>query len=162
MNTKRVIQEVFKVKVSPDKLIAELWYNESNAEITEDFVWSIKDIISFLEANNITFGLNYSNIGILKEFGFANKFPIVIAEGTPAETGVDGSIHYTYDFTTSVDRSEGFDFKKVMRIPTVQAGDKIAEISPPTTGEVGRTVYNTMIKGSPGKPVQKNREKCHI
>lgn len=153
MNTKRVIQEVFKVKVSPDKLRAELWYNKSNDEITEEFVWSIKDIITFLEANNITFGLNYSNIGMLIELGFANKFPIVIAEGIPAETGADGSVHYNYDFTTTVDRSEGFDFREVMRIPTVQAGDEIAEVILPTTGEVGRTVYNTMIKGSPGKPV---------
>lgn len=159
MNTKRVIQDVFKVKVSPDKLIAELWYNKPNNEITEEFVWSTKEIITFFETNNITFGLNYSNIGMLIELGFANKFPIIIAEGTPAEAGVDGSIHYTYDFTTTVDRSEGFNFREVMRIPTVQAGDKIAEIIPPTTGEVGRTVYNTMIKGSSGKPVYKKQGK---
>src|SRR5699024_12456294 len=94
-----------KVKVSPDKLIAELWYNKPNNEITEEFVWSTKEIITFLETSNITFGLNYSNIGMLIELGFANKFPIIIAEGTPAEAGVDGSIHYTYDFTTTV-RSE--------------------------------------------------------
>src|SRR5699024_7621487 len=76
----------------------------------------------------------YRNVNRIR---FCNKFPIIIAEGTPAEAGVDGSIHYTYDFTTTVDRSEGFNFREVMRIPTVQAGDKIAEIIPPTTGEVG-------------------------
>src|SRR5699024_12468206 len=63
------------------------------------------------------------------------------------------------DYTRTIDRSEGFNIREVMRMPTVQAGDKIDEIIPPTTGEVGRTVYNTMIKGSSGKPVYKKQGK---
>src|SRR5699024_11896890 len=114
VNTKRVIQDVFKVKVSPDKLIAELWYNKPNNEITEEFVWSTKEIITFLETNNITFGLNYSNIGMLIELGFSNKFHIIIAEGTSSEVGVEVSIYYIYAFYTILIITEGNHFIDIL------------------------------------------------
>src|SRR5690625_3097862 len=56
--------------------------------------------------------------------------------------------------STEVDRSEGWDFREVMKIPTVQKGDTLARIIPPTEGKDGRTVFNTVIQAKRGEPVK--------
>src|SRR5699024_723922 len=66
--------------------------------------------------------------------------------------GIDGQIKYMYDRNTEVDRSQGWDFREVMRIPTVQNGEKLAFLIPSTKGVNGRTVYDKEITAIPGKP----------
>lgn len=154
METVHEIHEVFRIKVSPDKLKAEIWYSELNEKIADDFKWTTEDIVAFLKTKDITHGLIHSMIGKLIESGYDNEFPLTIAQGHQAKNGADGEIMLNYDTTTDVDRSKGYDFREVMRIPTAREDDKIAMLTSPTAGEDGRTVYDTSIKAKPGRPAQ--------
>src|SRR5699024_10879161 len=80
-----------------------------------------------------------------------------VAEGVDKRDGKPGEVKYFFDTTTDIDRTstedEEFDFRNVMRIPTVDKKEKLATIIAPTKGEAGKTVYGTPIKARQGRPV---------
>src|SRR5690625_1017739 len=120
----------------------------------KDLSISEANITEFLKENKITYGVKYDQIKELVQHLSPEQFPIVIAEGTEKIDGEDGQIIYESDMSTEVDRSEGWDFREVMKIPTVQKGDTLARIIPPTEGKDGRTVFNTVIQAKRGEPVK--------
>lgn len=146
------LREYFTVKVERNRLSAQLLYNEGidqgDIELTTE---SLKD---FLKMNKITFGIKENVLEEVVTNFSPVKFPVVIAEGVDKVDGMDGELKYLLDLNTEVDRSEGWDFREVMRIPTVKAGDKLAQIIPPTKGENGKDVYGNIVRARPGKPIR--------
>src|SRR5690625_751700 len=84
----------------------------------KDLSISEANITEFLKENKITYGVKYDQIKELVQHLSPEQFPIVIAEGTEKIDGEDGQIIYESDMSTEVDRSEGWDFREVMKIPT--------------------------------------------
>src|SRR5699024_2266887 len=110
--------------------------------------------LTYLQKQNIKYGLRYEAIEtIVAQFPNAD-FPILIAEGDRSIDGNPGDIKHYFDTTTEVDRtgeeSEDFDFRNVMRIPTVEKGEKLARIIAPTKGKDERDVYGNKIAAKAG------------
>lgn len=147
------LKAIFIVKVADDRLSAELDYNEAYEEM-EKIDITAADIINFLQAQNITFGIDKEKIEEIATNMSQVQFPVQIAKGIDRENGVDGEVKYKLDLNTEVDRSDGWNFREVMRIPTVKVGEKIAKIIPPTEGKNGKNIYGKTILARPGKPVR--------
>src|SRR5699024_5104592 len=84
------------------------------------------------------------------------EFPFVIAQGTEKIDGESGKIIYHFDRTTDIDRvnmdTEEFDFRNVMRIPTVEKKEKLATVIAPTKGKDGKNVHGKKIRAKAGRP----------
>src|SRR5690625_3919036 len=111
-------------------------------------------IIELLKDNKITYGIKHEQIRKIVQNPSIELFPIVIAEGKEKIDGNNGQIVYEFDLSTEVDRSKGWDFREVMKIPTIQKGDKLAKIIPPTEGTDGKTVFNTIIRAKRSESVK--------
>lgn len=148
------LEDIFKIKTFHQHTRAELWLHDTK-ESFEDMVWEEKTIRQFLQEQKITYGIQEEAIRKLIMKQTNTIFPILIAEGKEPVHGMDGSISYFYDQTTEVDRSEGWDLREVIRIPAVEAGQKLAEVHPPTLGTSGRNVYDQPLKAKPGRPSRK-------
>lgn len=146
------LNEIFQIHVTADKLIASINVRDiPESELTE--IQLTKEmIVQFLQQQKIQFGIRYDSIEQLIETFPHTDFPIIVAEGIEKKDGKPGEIEYHFDMSTKVERKENWDFRDVMRIPTVKEGQKLATIIPPTKGEDGTTVYGTKIKARPGKP----------
>lgn len=146
------IKEHFSITVTKDRLVAQLEINEEKLHSLKELELHHDDLLKFVKEHKITYGIDEEALKRVVENFSVDLFPIVIAKGYDKEDGIDGDVKYEYDTTTEVDRSEGWDFRNVMRIPTVKEGEKLATLIPPTEGKPGMTVYGTKIPPRPGKP----------
>lgn len=146
------LNRLYTVAVSRDQLTAEIDYVGKDSKELKELNVSREELLQFLEERKITFGIIHENLTKVIEAKSKSHFPIEIAKGIPAEDGRDGKIDYMLDLNPEVDRSEKWDFRDVMKIPTVQKGDKLAVITPPTKGKNGTSVRGKTIPARPGKP----------
>lgn len=148
----KTLNEVFQVHVTADKMTANIDLRDLEHEDIKELKFTKDQILEYLKQQKIQFGIRYDSIEKIIETFPNTNFPLVIAEGIDKKDGEPGDITYHFDTSTEVDRTENWDFRDVMRIPTVSAGEKLATLTPPTKGEDGTTVYGTKIKARPGKP----------
>lgn len=146
------LKEHFFITVTKDRLIAKLELNEEKLHSLKNLKLNYEDVKKFIEEHNIVYGVDVEKLKDIVDNFSVDQFPVVIAEGYDKEDGKDGEIKYEYDTSMEVDRSEGWDFRNVMRIPTVKEGEKLATLISPTEGKPGMTVYGTKIPPRPGKP----------
>lgn len=143
------LTEIFQVKVTRDRLQAYLHLKTKDIDTI-----SLKEaeVIQYLQKNKISYGLKHSTIKAMVE-NFPNyDFPFIVAEGVNSVAGEDGSFEKLIELSAEVDRSEGWNFREVMKIPTVKEETPLAKIIPPTQGKEGVNVYGQKIKARPGKP----------
>lgn len=145
------LYDLFIVTVSKNKLEAQLDINEEKLHTAKDVNVTYEKLKQLLQNKRIVYGINHAKLTEIAERFSPEMFPVTIARGVDKEDGKDGEINYVYDRNTKVDRSENWDFRDVMRIPTVKAGEKIAEYIPPTKGKEGISVHGEKINPRPGK-----------
>lgn len=151
------LNEVFKIEVNSNRLLAIISLRQPDIEDYSDIRFSKDEFLHYLKQQKIQYGINYDVVEtIVKTFPKTN-FPQTIAKGIDKQDGKPGEVKYFFDTTTDIDRTptedEEFDFRNVMRIPTVAKEEKLATIIAPTKGKDGTTVYGTPIKAKPGRPV---------
>mgnify|MGYP001168683292 CR=1 FL=1 len=146
------LKEHFYISVTKDHLIAKLEINEEKLHALKEMAIEFDDLKKLIAEHQITYGVDEDKIKEIVENFSLDLFPAVIAKGIDKVDGKDGKIKYEYDMNTKVDRSKGWDFREVMRIPTVKEGEKLATLIPPTEGKHGITVYGKKIPPRPGKP----------
>ncbi|MEI3604622.1 FapA family protein [Pseudogracilibacillus sp. SE30717A] len=148
-----VLNKFFYTKIASDQMSAELWYNEEKIVDLLQLEIAEEELIEFLNEQHIQFGIIEEEKNKLVSKVSLTDFPIKIAIGQQPKNGTDGQIKYEFDMSTEVKRTDEWDFREVMRIPTVEKEDKLATIIPPTDGENGRNVRGKEILSKPGKPV---------
>ena len=148
------VEDYFYIEVTPDKLVAYLCYHPKYKNELIDINITEKEIIDLLKKQKITYGIKYNDIKKLTEKINIDEFPLLIAEGLKPIDGKRGEILYVADMTTEIDRTEGWDFREVMKIPSVEKGDKLATIILPEKGMDGKSVFNTLLRAKHGKPVK--------
>ena len=116
-------------------------------------------VMRFLQDNNIMYGVDDQAIQLLLTKMPIESFPYAIAKGKPVEHGENGEMKYVLDVDTVFDRSTNRNFRDVMRIPSVEKGQKIATLVPPTNGTDGIDVRGNRIKAMKGKSVTKKTGK---
>src|SRR5690625_1623180 len=100
----KALNEIFAIKVTADKLTANLLLRDNVKEDLEDIEISKEKIVAFLQQQKITFGIRYDSIEKIVETFPNVDFPIIIAEGIDKKDGIAGEITYHFDTTTDVDR----------------------------------------------------------
>src|SRR5690625_637723 len=139
------LSDYFKVEVATDRLTASLYitdqYDREKVTVTAEL------LKSFLETNNIVYGIQPEAIKQVITQPQKHEFPIVIAKGIQPIAGKDGYLTYHINISDEVERSSNNDlsFRDILRIPTVEKGDKLATLFPPTKGKDGRNVFGKTI-----------------
>ena len=145
------ISDYFYIKVSDDKMVAELYCKEQYPSM--DMKLDMQMLIEYLKENQVIYGIKKSGIELVLNKAPAKRFPIVIANGKHSENGIDGEITFHKKTHSEIKREAGWNFRDVMKIPTVNKGEKLATISLPTRGIDGKNVHGTVLRARPGKPV---------
>ncbi|MFD2044128.1 DUF342 domain-containing protein [Ornithinibacillus salinisoli] len=144
------LQEYFHIKQSNDLMYAEIHctqgYLEKDLDITED------DLLQYLAHNKINHGILKDHVQLLTTKPPEDQFPIIIARGTPVRDGENGYVQYVLNFHAEVEKNDNWNFRDVMRIPSVQKGQKIATVIPPTIGVEGKNIQGNSIPAKSGKP----------
>lgn len=145
------ISNLFVIKILDKRMKAEIdcteAYREFNGEIsTEQFQ-------QFLMSKQVVYGIDYSIIPSIIKQDSEVHFPLTIASGTQPEDGMDGYITYTYDKNVELkenSKTKAFDFRDIMRIPSVKENDEIAVETLPTKGKPGKNISGITIQPRPG------------
>lgn len=149
--TKPQINEYFYIKTSPDHMSALIYctqsYQPKNLNLSEEM---IEDL---LNEHRIVFGINKQSIKRITSKLDHHEFPITIAEGSPPQHGEDGYITYEANLSSDITRTSNWNFREIMRIPSVKKGEKLATIVAPTKGVAGTNVFGKRVPAQPGKHV---------
>ena len=89
---------------------------------------------------------------------FVSDEKVLIAEGTPGKDGKDGFFKYLFQTKMSEFLQENeqgqIDYKQISFVQHKEAGDVVAELTPPGKGVDGLTVTGEVVKAIDGKPAQ--------
>jgi len=144
------------VVISDDRMSAEIHCKKIPKGKAKSFL-SEENLLNFLNEYKITFGIDQKVVQLIAKNKISiKKFPMTIARGIPPKKGTDGSITYKLDYSSEVDRNSNWNFRDIMRIPSVKANQKLATITLPTKGEEGINVLGQKLKAQHGKPIQIN------
>lgn len=150
------LNEIFRIDVTPDRLGAKILLRDPDVEDLDEVRLTKEVLLEYVKQQRIQYGIRYDSIETIVKTFPQTPFPLDIAVGHDKVDGKDGEITYLFDGTTDVDHSanneEDFDFRNVMRIPTVSKEEKLATIIAPTKGKDGTTVHGTPVKARPGRP----------
>ncbi len=116
-----------------------------------------EEILAVLTENQITFGIDEKAIAAaLANDGGGSA--IVIAQGEPAQDGVDASIELMFEIRTvkepTVDARGKIDYKNLSFIQNAREGQVLARKTAATPGVPGKSVYGTEIAPKPGRDRQ--------
>ncbi|WP_138414791.1 FapA family protein [Aquibacillus sediminis] len=146
------VDEIFQLSLSKDLMSASLELKEISNPLTINVTKG--EIVAYLKNHNIIYGLLDSEIEKIVDGIQPHEFPIIVAKGLPQKHGKNGQIHYSDVKTTNlVNKNQKRNFRDVMIIPSVQTGDQIAHITPPTNGTEGMDICGNIIQATPGKPI---------
>ncbi|RFA37733.1 hypothetical protein CAI16_01125 [Virgibacillus dokdonensis] len=148
----KLLENIFKVNVSQDKMLAEIDVSEQEEDFTT-LQMTKSDVIAFLQKNNVTNGILEETIFSIVNDTSKVTYPITIAKGKKPVHGKDGQLQYIYDFNPHNAWEKKQDFRDIMQIPSVKKGEKIATLIAPTDGEAGFDVSGATIPSYPGKKV---------
>lgn len=149
------LNELFRIKIAPDRLKAAISLRVTNLKELDNLSVTKESLLEYLDEQKLKYGIRYDSVETIVDTFPNTTFPLTIAEGVDKEDGKAGKITYHFDTSTDIERSkedEEFDFRNVMRIPTVQKEEKLATIIAPTKGRDGVTIYGTPVKARPGRP----------
>jgi uncharacterized protein (DUF342 family) len=143
----------FKLKVSDDKLNAWL----TLADLDDSFACTLEDLIEYLRANGVIFGLQQQNLAALAAAPQAFRGTVVtVATGTVPQDGKDGFIRLLFDQDAQTRKPKMMedgtvDYREMTRILNVTQGERLAERVPPEDGVPGKNVKGEPIACKRGK-----------
>ncbi|HAM79417.1 DUF342 domain-containing protein [Ornithinibacillus bavariensis] len=151
------LSQLFILKVSNDQMIAELHYTDEYL-MHQELNVTKEEFTQFLHNNKIIFGLDEGSIEKVVSGGVPlEDFPMVIARGIEPIPGLDGKVQYTINFNPMIEKDlndDRWDFREVMRIPSVEVNQMLAKLILPTEGTDGTNVYGNLVRSKPGKPIR--------
>lgn len=113
-----------------------------------------QDIMDALKADKVIYGVDMKKVDAIaegKEYGILFS----IARGMPQSNGEDGYVvdHYSRqeDVGLKEDERGNVDHKSLRRFQSIQEGELICEIIPPTEGEDGVDVTGKLLKAKAGR-----------
>lgn len=127
------------VRVSGDTMSAYVYLTDPG----EGFSYSVRDIVTLLNNNGVTMGIDEDAIYYLLEHKLYYR-EVKVAMGEPAQDGSDG--YYVYNFNRVIDKkpdakADGtIDYWSISSIENVKKNQIIAQYNPAVQGSSGYTV----------------------
>ncbi|MFB4167471.1 DUF342 domain-containing protein [Virgibacillus sp. JSM 102003] len=144
------LQDFFVVSASNDRMFAYLDYTGDNDK--SELRLDRNEIIQFLHDNKITAGIDENALDTLLTVNNSDIYPLLIAKGVSPEDGKDGKINYEFNLDDNrTNKTSNWNFRDVMRIPSVMEGQRLATLTLPTSGITGSDVFGRPIQARPGK-----------
>ncbi|WP_221564362.1 DUF342 domain-containing protein [Alkalihalobacillus sp. TS-13] len=145
------LSKCVKLKLGKKKMIAELVPLRS----FEDQV-TVEDFLIFLEESGIIHGVLRAEIENIVEDIEHWTEPVIVAKGTKPDAGEDGYIKpLIFNGGSSIDEQADFiDLRSFTDIPSVQKGERIAEIIPHTDGTPGLDVKGETVPAKSGRAIK--------
>ncbi len=143
---------VIHVTMDKDRMKAEMLIDAPEGEGKPA---TIADIYAALRKENVVYGLDEAALASLGTPLYGQT--VVVAVGTPAQNGVDGS--YEEIFPQQIEkkfaqRKDGtLNFKELGLIRDVPAGTTICNITLPTPGVEGKNILGQVLKAREGRRV---------
>ena len=147
------MNSLFDISVTSDRLTAVVVLKK---DAPEESVITAEQIKEELQNKKITFGIKEDVLHSLADANEKTEFPLLIAEGKAACIGEDGYI-VNKTIVEEAKQEHGqktFNFRDVIKIPSVSNGQLIAEVVQPSMGVPGIDVYGNTIPAIKGKPVK--------
>ncbi|MCD5322710.1 MULTISPECIES: DUF342 domain-containing protein [Pontibacillus] len=144
--------DYFGVQITPDKMSATLLLKKAyHTELS----FSKDDLLETLLEYGVRSGLREDHLQLVVSGAEEVAFPLVVAAGTPSEDGVDGRVQYEKELSRSFsyEGKSNVNFRDVIRIPSVHAGDPLLTITQPTDGRSGMTITGEEVPPKPGRSV---------
>ncbi|MFE8695158.1 DUF342 domain-containing protein [Cytobacillus sp. FJAT-53684] len=139
----------FRVLLEKNRLSAKLELIENSGD---GFSFSYEEISDFLKKEKITFGIKEEVLEGLCNHSISISEPVIIAEGIPSKDGMDAYLLNEVQ-NKKEEKRKKFNFRNVIQIPSVKAGQILASIIPPTPGTSGTDVTGRMLPAKNGKPL---------
>lgn len=139
---------MFEVKLANDRMEAILDLREQeNGQTSEEI-----NLAEVLQSNHIISGINSALIEKISRDPLSVSYPIVIAKGKKQINGTDGYLRNELS-ESKTDAKEKFNFRNVLDIKSVTAGQLLATAVPAQAGTDGQDVTGRMVRAKPGKPL---------
>ncbi|MBN6206621.1 DUF342 domain-containing protein [Ralstonia pickettii] len=147
-----MLAEYFRIIFLKKKMIAQIECKDAFFELEEEMKIDEQALKDFLASHQVVHGLQYEAIDLFAKFPAQMEYPLTIAKGQPPVNGTDGRVEYVFDFNEEINRDSAWNFRDVMKIPSVTKGQRLAKLIEPEKGIDGRDVMGSVIKALPGKP----------
>lgn len=144
--------EYFRVLFLEKKMIAQIECTESFLQLEDELVVDEEIWKEFLASKQVVYGLQHEKIKMLAENPTKIEYPVIVGKGQLPVDGTDGNVEYYINYSHEIQRDKDWDFREVMRIPSVEKGQKIGKLLKPTEGKAGRDVTDVSIPPLSGKP----------
>lgn len=144
--------EYFRIVLLENKMIAQLESKDSFLQLENELTVTEEEWIHFFARENVVHGIETAVLEDLSLAPSKLEFPLIVASGHRPTRGLDGKIDFIFDFDNHVTREDNWNFREVMKIPSVSKGQKLARIIAPTAGEDGEDVSGNIVRAIPGKP----------
>ena len=112
---------------------------------------ALNDILLQLKERNISFGIMETALENRVNTGSTSAQSLLAAIGKDPVHGKDGAVVFEKPYQLGRREREKADFRDILSIPSVQEGERIAYLTPPTRGIDGKNIYGEVIKAVPGK-----------
>lgn len=142
----------FRIVLLENKMIAQVEYKDTFLVLENELTVSQEEWMAFLATEKVIHGIETAVIEDLSLAPSKLEYPLIIASGQRPTKGLNGKVDFIFDFDNKVTREDNWNFREVMKIPSVSKGQKLARIVAPTAGEDGKDVSGNIIKAIPGKP----------
>jgi uncharacterized protein len=139
----------YKVRVSQDRLAAELIVDSGNKETA----FSVDELMHILDREKIVFGVKMDVLAKISENPHSLETQITIAVGEPKLDGADSYLRNELQ-QNSLHDHKVFNFRSVIQIPSVKKGQLLASVVPPMDGTPGTDVTGRIIPAKPGRPLR--------
>lgn len=141
----------FCMTVSKDRLKAML---DKNNEDKEESFFNMEDLLNMLKKERVVYGINIELLEELCKNPKGIEFPITIAEGKPKYDGKDAYLISELRKEHPHGKPEMFNFRNVLKIPSVKKGQILASVCPAEFGTPGMDVFSNVIPAKDGKPLK--------
>jgi hypothetical protein len=148
------IETYFRLRYDKNLMKVEVHETENLHKEDEYPLWTVELWREYLNSKQIVFGIQHQALGQLVEDPLSVVFPIIVAKGLPPEKGKDGRVEILVDTHQEMKKDEQWNFRDVMRIPSVKEGEKLAKLVHPSTGVDGKNIFGKAVKALPGKPAK--------
>ncbi len=149
------MNEVFDVYVTKDRLSASLTV-KNNKDLDSEHI-TFQSLQDWLQTKKIVFGVDYQALQFICDNPRNVTYPIQIAKGIHPENGRDGYLINEAgkeEQAEKTDEDHPFNFRNILKIPSVASGQMIATIVPPTAGIPGKDVYGNLVHAKLGKQLR--------
>lgn len=148
------MEHLFDLNVAKNRLSATIMLK--NDQVNEEI--TVEMLNEWLQKRKIVFGIDQDILKAIANNPMICRNPVQVAKGIESKHGSDAYlINEVVKKDESSDENEearAFNFRNILKIPSVKSGQLLATIVPPTQGSAGKDIYGNILQPRPGRQLR--------